>query len=90
MSSKTLDTALTNYKSTAFQRNDSACDSSKPFQNCSLCGRDVETVEYFLLPASYKVSRFRVCDRFQLLSSKCFPFHKNLTASAFTSLPHVL
>jgi len=52
----------------------------------------VETVEYFLLPlpAPYKVSRFRVCFRFQLLTSKCFRFHKNLTASASTSLPHVL
>jgi len=54
--------------------------------------RDVEAVEYFLLPlpAPYKVSRFRICFRFQLLSSKCFRFRKNLTASAFTSLPHVL
>jgi len=38
------------------------------------------------LPALYKVSRFRVCFRFQLLSSKCLRFHKNLTAS--TSLTH--
>jgi len=39
--------------------------------------RDVEAVEYYLLPlpAPYKVSRF------QLLSSKCFRFHKNLIAS---------
>jgi len=39
---------------------------------------DVEAVEYFLLPlpAPYKISRHRVC----------FRFHKNLTASAFTSL----
>jgi len=38
--------------------------------------RDVEAVEYFLLPfpARYKVSRFRVCFYFQLLSSKCFRF----------------
>jgi len=43
----------------------------------------VEAVEYFLLPfsAPYKVSLFRVCFRFQLLSSKCFRFHKKLTAS---------
>jgi len=34
-----------------------------------------------------KVNRFRVCFCFQLLSSKCFRFQKNLTAS--TSLPHV-
>jgi len=48
-----------------------------------LTTRDVEAVEYFLLPlpASYKISRFRVCFRFQLLFSKCFRFHKNLTAS---------
>jgi len=39
--------------------------------------RDVEAVEYFLLPTLNKVSHFRVCFRFQL-SSKCF--HKNLTA----------
>jgi len=46
---------------------------------------DVEAVEYFLLPlpAPYKVSRFRVCFRFQLLSSKCFRLHKNFTASSF-------
>jgi len=44
----------------------------------------VEAVEFILLPLSapYKVSRFRVCFRFQLLSSKRFRFHKNLTASA--------
>jgi len=48
----------------------------------------VEAVEYFLLPlpAPYKVSRFRVCFRFQLFSSKCFRFHKRLTAFASTSL----
>jgi len=40
-----------------------------------IAGRDVETVEYFPLPAPYKVSRFRVCFRFQLLSSKYFRFH---------------
>jgi len=36
----------------------------------------------FLLPppAPHKVSRFRVCFRFYLLSSKCFRFHKNITA----------
>jgi len=45
--------------------------------------RDVEEVEYFLLPhpTLYKACHFRVCFRFQLLSSKCFHFHKNLTAS---------
>jgi len=45
----------------------------------------VEAVEYFFASASssYKVSRFRVCFRFQLLSSKCFRFHKKLTASSF-------
>jgi len=39
--------------------------------------RDVETVDDFLLPlpTPYKVSHFRVCFRFQLLSSKCFRFH---------------
>jgi len=44
--------------------------------------RDVEAVEYFLLPlpAQYQVSRFRVYFRFQFLSSKCFRFHKSLTA----------
>jgi len=55
--------------------------------------KDVEAVEYFLLqlPAPYKVSRFRVCFRFQLLSSKCFCLHKNLTASTASAfLPHVL
>jgi len=47
--------------------------------------RDVEAVEYFLLPlpAPYKVSRFEVCFRFQILSSKCFRFHTNLTAFSF-------
>jgi len=46
---------------------------------------DVEAVEYFLLllPGPYKVSPFRICFRFQLLSSKCFRFHKNLTVSSF-------
>jgi len=50
----------------------------------------MEAIKYFLLllPAPYKVSRFRVCFRFQPLSSKYFCFHKNLTAS--TSLPHGL
>jgi len=44
-----------------------------------------------LLPAAYKVSRFRVCFLFKPLFSKCFRFHKNLTAStASASLPHVL
>jgi len=40
--------------------------------------RDVKAVEYFLLPlpAPYKISRFRICFRFQLLSLKCFRFHK--------------
>ena len=32
-------------------------------------------------PASFQHFRFRVCFRFQPLSSKCFRFHKNLTAS---------
>jgi len=57
--------------------------------------RDVEAVEYFCFRFQLRiscllrqVSRFPVCFRFQLLSSKCFRFHKNLTASA--SLPHVL
>jgi len=47
----------------------------------------VEAVEYFLLPlpAPYKVSRFRVCFPFQLFSSKCSYFHKNLTASTASS-----
>jgi len=54
--------------------------------------RYAEAVEYFLLslPAPYKVSCFRVCFCFQILSSKCFCFHKNLTTSASTSLPYVL
>jgi len=49
--------------------------------------RDVEAVEYFLLPlpAPNKVSCFRVYFRYQLLSSKCFRFHTNLTA---VPLPH--
>jgi len=41
--------------------------------------RDVEVVEYFLHPfsASYKVSRFRVCFRFQLpLSHPCTTFYE--------------
>jgi len=47
------------------------------------------------LPAPYKVSRFRVCFRFQLLSSKCFRFHKNLTAftasaSSFLACVYIL
>jgi len=48
--------------------------------------REVEAVEYFLLPipAPYKVSRFQVCFHFQFLSAKCFRFHKKLTA-----LPHL-
>jgi len=43
----------------------------------------VKAVEFFLLPlpAPHKVSRFWVCFCFQFLSSKCFRFHKNLTAS---------
>jgi len=42
----------------------------------------VEKVKYFLLPlpAPHKVSHFWVYFRFQLLSSKCFRFYKNLTA----------
>jgi len=35
-----------------------------------------------LLPTPYKVSYFRVCFCFQLLFSKCFCFHKNLTTSS--------
>jgi len=35
------------------------------------------------LPASQNIKCIRVCFRFQLLSSKCFRFPKNLTASAF-------
>jgi len=61
--------------------------------NMTLRIRDVKAVEYFLFPLSapYKVTCFRVCVRFQLLSSKCFRFHKNSTASsASTSLHHVL
>jgi len=52
-------------------------------ENCdltmSIVFKDVEAMEYCLLPlpAPYKVSRF------QLLSLKCFCFHKNLTASSF-------
>ena len=38
------------------------------------------------LPAPFQHFRFRVCFRFQPLSSKCFRFHKKLTASASTSL----
>jgi len=51
--------------------------------------RDVEAVEYFLLPlpAPSKVSHFRVCFRFQLLSSNCIRFHKNLIASSFRFHP---
>jgi len=53
--------------------------------------KDVEAVEYFLLPltAPYKVNRFRVCFSFQLLSSNCFRFHKNLTTSTASSF-HIL
>ena len=38
------------------------------------------------LPAPDRISRFRVRFFFQSFSSKCFRFHKNLTASASTSL----
>ena len=39
------------------------------------------------LPAAFQHIRLRVRFRFQPLSSKCFRFHKNLTAfAAFTSL----
>ena len=38
------------------------------------------------LPAPFQRFRFRVHFRFQPLSSKCFRFHKKLTASASTSL----
>ena len=51
-----------------------------------LLGRDVEAVKFLKLPlpAPLEVLCFRVRFRFQSLSSKCFCFHKNLTA--FTSL----
>jgi len=47
--------------------------------------RNVEAVEYFLLPlpAPYNVSRFRVCFHFQPLSSKCFRFYRNTASTAF-------
>ena len=38
------------------------------------------------LPAPFQNFRIRVRFRFQPVSSKCFPFHKKLTASAYTSL----
>ena len=40
----------------------------------------------FPLPAPGRASRFRVRFRFQSFLSKCFRFHKNLTASTSTSL----
>ena len=44
----------------------------------------------FPLPAPDKISRFRVRFRFQSLLSKCFRFHKNLTAStAFSFRFHI-
>ena len=39
-----------------------------------------------LLSASDRASRFQVRFRFQSFSSKCYRFHKNLTASTSTSL----
>jgi len=47
--------------------------------------RDVEVVEYFLLPlpAPLKVSCFRVRFRFQLILSKRFRFLQKFTASSF-------
>jgi len=44
--------------------------------------KDVEAVEFFLLPlpAPYNISRFRVCFHFQPLSSKCFRFHKKFNS----------
>ena len=53
--------------------------------------RDVEEVKFLMLPlpAPFEVLCFRVRFRFQPLSSKCFHFHENLTAStasASTSL----
>jgi len=52
----------------------------------------VEAVEYFLLPlpTPYKVRCFRVCLRFQLISSKCFRLHKNLTFSASSFCFYIL
>ena len=38
------------------------------------------------LPAPHRICRFRVRFRFQPVSSKCFHFHKKLTASASASL----
>jgi len=76
---------------TKHHSSDEFCISTtKPKIVHTVVARDVEAMEYFLLPlpAPYKVSRFWVCFHFQFLSSKCFSFHKNLTAS--TSLLHVL
>jgi len=49
--------------------------------------RDVEAVEYFLLPlpAPDKVGRFRVHFRFPIILSKRFRFLQNFTASASAS-----
>jgi len=41
------------------------------------------------LPAFQKDKCFRVCFRFQFLSSKCFRFYKNLTASASSFRFHI-
>jgi len=62
----------------------------KRFQNSNQeCGSS--RIYFASASSSYKVSRFQVCFCFQLLSSKCFRFHKNVTASiASTFLPHVL
>ena len=53
------------------------------FTRDSMQIRDVEAVKFLMLPlpATDRISRFRVRFRFQSLSSKCFRFHKNLTAS---------
>jgi len=83
---------LQNIRTTKVFEFDSSVVANFASAQVNICvqNRDVEAVEHFLLPlpAPYKVSRFRVCFRFQLLSSKCFCFHKNLTAS--TSQPNVL
>jgi len=47
-----------------------------PSQTCVCYSQGCGSSKIFLLPfpALYKVSRFRVCFRFQLFSSKCFRF----------------
>jgi len=70
---------------------------SNTFKNALNQGCRSRRIFLLPLPAPYKVNRFRVCFRFQLLLSKCFRFqllfskcfrfrsYKNLTA--FTSFP---